>query len=73
MTTMSHAVMEMRQVVARAEARLKTRKEVCAEDHRTETVGDLMEALDRVDPGLGQRLLVAMYPRASVPDAEAAR
>ncbi len=31
-------------------------------DHRTEIVGELIDCLDRVDPGLGGKLLHALYP-----------
>lgn len=32
------------------------------EDHRTQVVGDLCETLDLIDPGLGKKLLHALYP-----------
>jgi hypothetical protein len=32
------------------------------EDHRTLILGDLFEAFDRIEAGLGTRLLKAMYP-----------
>lgn len=32
------------------------------EDHRTAVLGDLLDAVDRIEPGLGSRLLHAMYP-----------
>lgn len=35
------------------------------EDHRTEAMADLTEAVDRIEPGLGSRLFMALYPRAN--------
>lgn len=32
------------------------------EDHRTEVIGELLEALNRVQPGLGDTFQAAMYP-----------
>ena len=32
------------------------------EDHRAEVLGDLLDAIDRVQPGLGTRLHLAMNP-----------
>lgn len=31
-------------------------------DHRVEVLGELLDALNRVHPGLGERLQAAMYP-----------
>lgn len=39
------------------------------EDNRAELIGDLLEAIDRVQPGLGTRLLNAMHPLTSDEDA----
>jgi len=35
------------------------------EDHRTEAMADLTEAVDRIEPGLGSRLFMALYPRSN--------
>jgi hypothetical protein len=40
-----------------------------AEDLRTEAIGELFDTLDRIDCGLGTRLMLAMYPHC---DAQAA-
>ncbi len=34
------------------------------EDQRTAVVADLLDTLDRIEPGLGTRLQHAMYPRS---------
>lgn len=31
-------------------------------DHRTEVIGELLDALNRAQPGLGDTFLAAMYP-----------
>lgn len=38
------------------------REHLAWEDHRTEAIGDLWEAMDRIDAGLGTRLFLALYP-----------
>lgn len=35
------------------------------EDHRTAVLGELLDAFDRAEPGLGTRLMLAMYPNAN--------
>ncbi|MGK2899982.1 MAG: hypothetical protein ACSLE9_15080 [Burkholderiaceae bacterium] len=65
MTPLSIAATELRLVVQRAEqraARLPARAD--GEDFRTETLADLLDAIDRFDPGWGTRLMLAMYPHA---------
>lgn len=43
------------------------------EDHRTQTVGELLDAIDRIDPGLGAALMKVMYPYTGTePDAATA-
>lgn len=73
MIPLSEAVLELRLVVAQAE---DLAPGLCAshghlEDFRTETYAHLMDALDRVDPGLGTRLLLALYPHADAQRAHA--
>jgi hypothetical protein len=36
----------------------------CLTDHRTEVVGELLDTIDRIDPGLGETLMRAMFPTA---------
>lgn len=72
MTPLSHAITELRLAVDRAYGRgtalLLRNEEGPAvtqsqlQDHRTEITGDLCDALDRIQPGLGSTLLAAMYP-----------
>ena len=67
MTPLTEAVTELRLVVAHAEG---SQPAVGAthhqlEDFRADTIGNLVEALDNVDTGLGTRLLLAMYPHAN--------
>lgn len=35
------------------------------EDHRTAVMGELLDALDRVDCGLGTRLMLVLYPNTN--------
>ena len=70
-------VLELRLVVMEAEARAASLLPANAthpqmEDHRTELIGELLEALDRIDRGLGTRLMLAMYPKASAMNQAAA-
>jgi hypothetical protein len=39
-------------------------------DHRTEVAGDFAEALDHIDPGLGERFMQAMFPELPIGLAE---
>lgn len=41
------------------------------EDHRTEMLGDLLDAIDRGHPGLGTRLQTAMHPLTTDEEAHA--
>lgn len=63
------AVLELRMVVQRAEAAslaLNPAADFPAmDDFRTEWLSHLFDAMDRIEPGLGMRMLFAMYPRAS--------
>lgn len=71
MTPLSEAATELRLVVQRAEDRADRKApELCHEDLRTETLGDLMDAMDRIDMGLGTRLMLVLYPHT---DAQGAR
>lgn len=62
-------VLELRLVVQKAEAKAAALPEQPShgqfEDHRTEVIGELLEALDRIDRSLGTRLMLAMYPKSS--------
>lgn len=70
------AVLELRILVKNAEAAAlplpadATHGQM--EDHRTAVSGELFEALDRIDRGLGTRLMLAMYPKASAMNQAAA-
>lgn len=35
-------------------------------DHRTAVAGDMADALDRIEPGLGTRWMQAMYPEVNL-------
>lgn len=65
----SLALLELRMEVQRAEAAAKRlpfpAKHDQYEDHRTDIIGELLGALDRIDPGLGTRLQQALYPRSA--------
>ncbi|HRD84478.1 MAG TPA: hypothetical protein PLF63_04830 [Rubrivivax sp.] len=39
-------------------------------DHRVAIAGDMAEALDRIEPGLGQRWMQAMFPEFDLADLE---
>lgn len=59
---------ELRLLVQRAEQSLRLYALADAshedmEDHRTGVLADLLDVLDGVEPGLGTRLMHAMYPR----------
>ncbi len=67
----THLVSEVLLMLQTAEhkaARLQVRAEANhvpvgdLEDHRTEVIGELLDALNRCHPGLGERLQAAMYP-----------
>lgn len=64
MTPLNVAITELRVtcVVAEAAARQVPRQAIELDHHRTSIVGALLDALDRIDPGLGERYLRAMYP-----------
>lgn len=34
-------------------------------DHRTESIAHLLDAIDRIEPGLGTRLMFALYPKSN--------
>lgn len=36
----------------------------CLEDARTESMGDLFDVLDAIEPGVGTRVFLALYPGA---------
>jgi hypothetical protein len=38
-------------------------------DHRTAVAGDLADALDRIEPQLGARLMQALYPEVNLAEA----
>lgn len=40
------------------------------EDHRVEVAGDLADAMDRIQPGLGGRLMQAMFPESNLAISE---
>ena len=70
MNPVSESVIELRLVVERAEHRAAgtpafdhSKPLASLEDLRTETVADLMDAMDRLDTGLGTRLMLALYPQ----------
>ncbi len=67
MPPLEHLV-ELRVAVKRAERRQAESAAghitVSPEDLRTQAIGELLDAIDRIDPGLGTRLLLAMYPTA---------
>lgn len=67
MSPLTEAVAELRLVVAHAESSKPAAgaSHHQLEDFRADTIGNLVEALDRVDTGLGTRLLLAMYPNAN--------
>lgn len=75
MNPLNHAQTELRLAVERAEQRAvawvdsPNEHECCRVqydgrlvDHRTEVAGDMADALDKVDPGLGARFMQALYP-----------
>jgi hypothetical protein len=74
MPPIEHLV-ELRVAVKRAEARRERLGAASqfgdSEDLRTETICEVVEAIDRIDPGLGTRLLMALYPRADAQFAHA--
>lgn len=66
------AVMELRLATQKAEtaasaASIAQASHADMEDHRAAVLGDLLDAIDRIDHGLGSRLLRAMYPRVTAP------
>lgn len=63
MTPLSIAATELRLVVQRAEQRAARLPQAAnRDDFRTETIADILDAIDRFDPGWGTRLMLAMYP-----------
>lgn len=75
MNPLNHAQTELRLAIERAERRAlafadsPTEEECCPAqyagrlaDHRTEVAGDLADALDRIELGLGARFMQALYP-----------
>ena len=69
MSPFTDPVLELRLVAERAEFPVfdAATPHARLEDHRTDVLGELLDAIDRIDPGLGTRLLHAMYPRARLP------
>jgi hypothetical protein len=43
------------------------------EDLRTDALGELLEAMDRIDPGMGQRVHLLLYPDALLRGGEIGR
>jgi hypothetical protein len=67
MTPFTDPVLELRLVAHKAEAAMAavlagSATHLDLEDHRTAVLGELLDAVDRIDPGLGNRLLHALYP-----------
>ena len=89
MTPLTNAVAELMLAIDTAEGRgvaalLRSANEVGSgqplfaygvlEDHRVEVAGDLADALDRIQAGLGARFMQAMFPESilNINDEEAA-
>lgn len=75
MSPFTDPVLELRLVAQKAEeaasaASIAQASHADMEDHRAAVLGDLLDAIDRIDAGLGARLLRAMYPRAAAPHCE---
>lgn len=75
MSPFTDPVLELRLVAHKAEtaasaASMAQASHADMEDHRAAVLGDLLDAIDRIDPGLGSRLLRAMYPRVCAPHTE---
>ena len=65
MSPLPEAVTELRLVVDRAANGIATlRRGQSVEDFRTETIADLLDAMDRIDPYLGTKLMLVIYPHA---------
>lgn len=66
MLPLTEAVIEVRIVAHNAERALAnlgtSPKHGDLEDHRTAALCELLDAFDRLDPGLGTRLMLALYP-----------
>lgn len=71
MTPHSLLTAELHLVLANAQASAEHMRQVneldpvppgVLEDHRTEVLGEIFSAIDRVSPGLGEALQVATYP-----------
>lgn len=78
MTPLSRAILELRLAVTKAEQRaLSLERRVAGlertvhpsayhpddlHDHRLAVTGDLADAIDRIEAGLGMRLMQAMHP-----------
>lgn len=66
MTEATGAHVELRVLVQRAEDKSPgiAASHGDLEDFRTSVAADLMDALDRMEVGLGTRLMLALYPRS---------
>lgn len=77
MTPLTLPQLELRLAVQKAETRAAGLRAGAShpdlEDHRTEAVADLLDAIDRIDCGLGTRMLLAMYPKACAMHGERRR
>ena len=71
MTPLNEAIVELQLVAdqsyARGMALLLQHEEGALrphamDDHQTQVVGELLDAIDRIKPGLGTTLMQAMYP-----------
>lgn len=71
MTSLNDAVLELRLAVAQiAQRELPPgAKYAEREDLRTEALVTLLDALDRIDPGLGELAMAVLYPGVAAPDA----
>lgn len=74
MSPFSQAHAEAAQAVAQAVARAHTLQlraitPADLEDHRTAALGDMAEALNRVEPGLGDTWMQALYPELNLAEA----
>ncbi len=80
MTGLSPTHTELAISVAQAEVRAKecmaqlfklppSQRQAHLHDHRTAVAGDIADALDRIEPHLGTRLMQAMYPEVNLSEA----
>ena len=66
-------ILVVQQAVARAEqVLLRTPTGSDLEDHRVALVGDMAEALDRIEPRLGAQWMQAMFPEHDLHDLQQA-